>query len=57
MKYEQQTCCEYCESEFTLRYSEDLVHGNPTFCPFCGEEHDAIDESYIEDSGQSHEDE
>ena len=27
--------CDNCESEFTLKYNEDLCEDDPIYCPFC----------------------
>lgn len=29
--------CDNCESEFTLRYNEELCDDDPIYCPFCSE--------------------
>ena len=27
--------CDNCESEFTLKYNQDLCEDDPIYCPFC----------------------
>jgi len=29
--------CDSCESEFTLKYNEELCDDDPIYCPFCSE--------------------
>ena len=29
--------CGNCESEFTLKYNEELCDDDPIYCPFCSE--------------------
>jgi DNA replicative helicase MCM subunit Mcm2 (Cdc46/Mcm family) len=29
--------CDNCDSEFTVKYDEELVDDKPQFCPFCSE--------------------
>ena len=29
--------CDNCESEFTLKYNEELCDDDPIYCPFCSE--------------------
>ena len=42
--------CENCESTCEIVFEEDYVSDeSPTFCPFCGERIEVIDEEYIED--------
>lgn len=42
--------CESCESTFEISFSEELVSDDmPTFCPFCGEQIDDLQEEYIDD--------
>jgi uncharacterized protein with PIN domain len=28
--------CDECNSEFTLKYDEEIVESDPLHCPFCG---------------------
>jgi hypothetical protein len=50
--------CENCESSFEVAFSEDFVSDStPTFCPFCGETIDNIQEEYIEDDELTEDDE
>lgn len=42
--------CTNCESSFEIAYVEELVSDEtPSFCPFCGEQIEDIQEEYIED--------
>ena len=42
--------CENCESTFEVSYAVELVSDDtPTFCPFCGEVIESIQEEYIEE--------
>lgn len=42
--------CENCESTCEIVFEEDYVSDeSPSFCPFCGERIEVIDEEYIED--------
>ena len=36
--------CDNCGSNFTIRFDEDQVEDNPSFCPFCAEMIVDIDE-------------
>lgn len=27
--------CDSCESEFTIKYDEDMCEDDPIYCPFC----------------------
>jgi len=36
--------CDNCGSNFTIRFDEDQVEDNPSFCPFCAEMFVDIDE-------------
>jgi DNA replicative helicase MCM subunit Mcm2 (Cdc46/Mcm family) len=29
--------CDNCDSEFTVKYDEEVCDDSPHFCPFCGE--------------------
>lgn len=29
--------CDNCESEFTIKYNEELCEDDPIYCPFCSE--------------------
>ena len=29
--------CDNCESEFTIKYNEELCDDDPIYCPFCSE--------------------
>lgn len=50
--------CENCESSFEVAYAEELVSDStPTFCPFCGEAIENIQEEYIEDDELDEDDE
>jgi hypothetical protein len=50
--------CENCESSFEVAYVEELVSDStPTFCPFCGEPIENIQEEYIEDDELDEDDE
>jgi len=41
--------CESCESSFEMSYEEDYVSGEtPSFCPFCGEKIEVIEEDFID---------
>jgi DNA-directed RNA polymerase subunit RPC12/RpoP len=41
--------CSECESSFELVYEEELVSDDtPSFCPFCGEKIEDIQEEYID---------
>ena len=42
--------CDNCDSEFTIKYDEDEVEDNPSFCPFCGEM--LIDFERVEDEDE-----
>ena len=35
--------CEECKAEFEMKYNE-AEHGEPEYCPFCGEEQEVVDE-------------
>ena len=40
------TICIYCDSEYKLEYSEDLVSKTESLaCPFCGEEIEEVEEN------------
>lgn len=42
--------CTSCESSFNVDYVEELVSEEyPSYCPFCGEIIEEIQEQYIED--------
>ena len=42
--------CENCESTCEIAFEEDYVSDeSPTYCPFCGERIEILDESYIDD--------
>ena len=42
--------CENCESTCEIAFDEDYVSDeSPTFCPFCGERIEVLNEEYIED--------
>jgi hypothetical protein len=42
--------CENCESTCEIAFEEDYVSDeSPTFCPFCGERIEVLNEEYIED--------
>jgi len=42
--------CENCESSFEIAYNENLVSDDtPSFCPFCGEAIEDIQEEYIDE--------
>ena len=42
--------CENCESTCEIAFDEDYVSDeSPTYCPFCGERIEILDESYIDD--------
>lgn len=48
--------CINCESTFGLQYYVELTSAElPTFCPFCGEPIEDINEEYI-DEDESYED-
>jgi hypothetical protein len=50
--------CSNCESSFDISYVQQFVSQEmPQFCPFCGTEIDDIQEHYIEDDGDSDDDE
>lgn len=50
--------CENCESSFEVAFVEELVSDQmPTFCPFCGEPIENIQEEYIEDDELDEDDE
>ena len=50
--------CENCESSFEVAFVEELVSDDkPSFCPFCGEQIDNIQEEYIEDDELDEDDE
>ena len=41
---------ENCESTCEIAFEEDYVSDeSPTFCPFCGERIEVLNEEYIED--------
>ena len=45
--------CSNCESTFGVDYVEELVSEEyPEFCPFCGEQIQEVQESYIEDEDE-----
>ena len=45
--------CQNCESTFGVDYVEELVSEEyPEFCPFCGEQIQEVQESYIEDEDE-----
>ena len=48
--------CPSCESTFDLFFRDELVSGEPTYCPFCGEDIEDIEE-YIDDDDNVEEDE
>ena len=42
--------CEECESTFEVAFEEDYVSDeSPSFCPFCGERIEVLNEEYIDD--------
>lgn len=42
--------CENCESTFEVAFEEDYVSEESlSFCPFCGESIEVLDEEYIDD--------
>ena len=42
--------CENCESTCEIAFEEDYVSDeSPTFCPFCGERIEVLNEEYIDD--------
>ena len=45
--------CSNCESTFGVDYVEELVSEEyPEYCPFCGEQIQEVQESYIEDEDE-----
>lgn len=50
--------CNECESEFDLKYNDELVEGLPTFCPWCcayiSEEEENLDD-YVGDDDEEEE--
>ena len=36
--------CESCEAEFRIKHSMDERLYNLVYCPFCGEEHENLDD-------------
>lgn len=50
--------CENCESTCEIAFEEDYVSDeSPTYCPFCGERIEIVEESYIEDDDYDENDE
>ena len=42
--------CGECESTFEVAFEEDYVSDEtPSFCPFCGERIEVLNEEYIDD--------
>lgn len=42
--------CENCESTYEIAFAEELVSDSqPTFCPFCGDPIESIQEQYIDE--------
>ena len=50
--------CGNCESTFEVAYTEGFVSDEtPTFCPFCGERIEDLEEEYIEEEDDDENDE
>lgn len=50
--------CNYCESSFEIAYVEEMVSDDePSFCPFCGERIENIQEQYIDEDELDEDDE
>ena len=50
--------CIQCESSYEVAYVEEIVSDElPTFCPFCGERVEDIQEEYIDPDEQNENDE
>ena len=37
--------CESCDAEFKIKHGMDKRLYNERFCPFCGEEHEEVEET------------
>jgi hypothetical protein len=41
--------CEQCDSQFTIKYDENLTADSPHFCAFCGEMMFDVEQTYDEE--------